>query len=71
VNMDDGKQNRRVLVLDDNPAIHEDFHKILRAKTEGESFDETRAALFGDPQLIREHEWFDLDCADQGESGLI
>lgn len=64
-------QNRRVLVIDDNQAIHQDFRKILQAKSENEGFDQARAALFGDPTISEALERFDLDCADQGKSALM
>src|SRR6266850_4369058 len=67
---DANNQNLRILVIDDNLAIHEDFRKILQGKAGEESFHEARAALFGDPPLLREPERFELDCADQGQSGL-
>ena len=35
---DANNQNLRVLVIDDNQAIHEDFRKILQAKAGEESF---------------------------------
>jgi diguanylate cyclase (GGDEF)-like protein len=63
--------NLRVLVIDDNPDIHEDFRKILHAKVEEESFAEARSALFDDPPLSEIFEPFELDCADQGQAGLI
>ena len=63
--------NLRVLVIDDNPDIREDFCKILHAKVEAESFTEARSALFGDPPLSEALEPFELDCADQGQAGLI
>ena len=63
-------QNHRVLVIDDNASIHEDFRKILQAKAGEESFDQARAALFGDPPLSRALERFELDCADQGKAAL-
>jgi diguanylate cyclase len=68
--MDADKQNLRVLVVDDNHAIHEDFRKVLQVKAEGESFSQARAGLFGDPQLLREPERFELDCVDQGQRAL-
>jgi signal transduction histidine kinase len=64
-------QNRRVLVIDDNQAIHQDFRKILQAKSENEGFDQARAALFGDQPLSEALERFDLDCADQGKAALM
>ena len=62
--------NRRVLVIDDNRAIHQDFRKILQAKARDEGFDQARAALFGDSPLSEALERFDLDCADQGQAAL-
>jgi signal transduction histidine kinase len=64
-------QNRRVLVIDDNQAIHQDFRKILQAKSENEGFDQARAALFGDPPLSEALARFDLDCADQGQAAFF
>jgi len=67
---DVNNQNLRVLVIDDNTSIHEDFRKILQAKAGEESFDQARAELFGDLPLSREIERLELDCADQGQAGL-
>ncbi|MCX5728625.1 MAG: response regulator, partial [Nitrospirae bacterium] len=66
---DANNKNLRVLVIDDNLSIHEDFRKILQAKAGEESFDQARAALFDDPPL-RALERFELDCADQGQAAL-
>jgi hypothetical protein len=63
-------QNRRVLVIDDNRAIHQDFRKILQAKAGDGDFDQARATLFGDSPLSEALEWFDLDCTDQGPAAL-
>ena len=43
-------RNSRLLIVDDNRAIHEDFRKILnRPKTAANSeFEAANAALFGD-----------------------
>jgi diguanylate cyclase (GGDEF)-like protein len=62
--------NRRVLVIDDNHSIHDDFRKILCPKTGETSFTQARAALFGDPPRFQEPEWFELDCVDQGQAGV-
>ena len=43
-------KNRRVLVIDDNRAIHDDFRKILSpGKTRVTALDATEAVLFGSP----------------------
>ena len=62
----------RILIVDDNPAIHEDFRKILGptdAKL-AEELDATEAALFGD-KADPSRTWnFRIDSAFQGEEGL-
>jgi len=67
---DANSQNLRVLVIDDNCAIHEDFRKILQAKVGEESFAHAREELFGDPPLSEALVRFELDCVDQGQAGL-
>jgi len=72
MNLDPDK-NRRILVIDDNPAIHEDFRKILAAsKTQSADFSEVEAALFADlpPPVQRETPKFQVDSAFQGQEGL-
>jgi signal transduction histidine kinase len=60
--------NRRILLVDDMPAIHEDFRKILVAQKDELSVLET--ALFGDaPATVTAS--FDLDSAYQGQEGLV
>jgi two-component system, NtrC family, sensor kinase len=62
--------NRRILLVDDNPAIHEDFRKILTARaTSGTEVDAEAAALFGSGGA-RESQTFELDSAFQGEEAL-
>jgi signal transduction histidine kinase len=63
-------KNLRILVVDDNQDIHEDFRRILEAKTEDESLNHARAALFGEAPLLQALERFELDHADQGEAAL-
>jgi len=63
-------QSRRILVVDDNRSIHEDFRKILQPDSEAQSLDEARASLFGSEPLLKALVQFDLDYADQGQSAL-
>lgn len=59
--------NRRILVIDDNHAIHDDFRKILgEPDAEDAALDEAEARLFGSSQSML----FDIDTASQGEEGL-
>jgi len=62
--------NKRVLLVDDNEAIHDDFRKILQEKAGEESFAHARAALFGDSSLSEALERFELDCVNQGQAAL-
>jgi len=58
--------NRRILVVDDNVSIHQDFLKILQPATGSEALEPARAALFGEPNPVRASDHFTVDCADQG-----
>lgn len=60
----------RVLVIDDNPSIHDDFRKILRTRAVSPEFDEAKAALFGSPRPDPVGITFELGHATQGEEGL-
>jgi two-component system cell cycle sensor histidine kinase/response regulator CckA len=62
----------RVLVVDDNPAIHEDFKKILGVHTAAQSrLASAEQALFGDAVPVQvERCGFRIDCALQGQEGL-
>ncbi|HYL03418.1 MAG TPA: EAL domain-containing protein [Steroidobacteraceae bacterium] len=62
---------RRVLVVDDNRAIHDDFKKILLGDTQGSS--ELLAAerlLLGEPEAIAPRPLFEIDTALQGQEGV-
>jgi CheY-like chemotaxis protein len=63
-------ENRRILVIDDNLAIHEDFRKILAATTASEELDQAEASLFGETPAAVHNESFELRFADQGEAGF-
>ena len=46
------RQPKRILVIDDNRSIHEDFRKILGSKKTGNSaLDEAESELFGDARV--------------------
>src|SRR5882757_3651164 len=63
--------NRRVLVIDDNPAIHKDFRKVLGAVLDGSSVLEAdELALFGAPALAPARPNFEVDSALQGQEGV-
>ncbi|MFJ2363125.1 putative bifunctional diguanylate cyclase/phosphodiesterase [Pseudomonas sp. NPDC087697] len=61
--------NRRILIIDDMPSIHQDFRKILSPDAPDEqSLSSTEEALFGTKQPSRPT--FLLDSAYQGEEAL-
>ena len=62
--------NRRILIVDDNRAIHEDFRKILGpAAAARDELNALDAELFGTPTESAE-EAFLLDSAYQGEEAI-
>jgi two-component system, cell cycle sensor histidine kinase and response regulator CckA len=61
----------RILIVDDNPAIHEDFRKILGAKTPGQSrLEDAESVLFGPAAAPAERAGFRIDSACQGQEAL-
>jgi len=61
----------RILVVDDNAAIHEDFRKILRPDRAPAPLAAARAALFGEQSAAAAAApEYDVECASQGEEGL-
>jgi diguanylate cyclase (GGDEF)-like protein len=59
----------RVLVIDDNPAIHQDYRKILVADGDGQ-VSAAEAGLFGAQQHAIARPTFDMDAALQGRDGV-
>jgi two-component system NtrC family sensor kinase len=63
--------NRRILIVDDNPAIHEDFTKILAPQTGGDdALDELNSLMFGNEVAEKGHPDFELEHALQGQEAL-
>jgi len=63
-------QNRRVLIIDDQESIHEDFRKILAPGSNDQSLDSARAAFFGASTSESKGPKFELRVASQGEEGI-
>jgi two-component system, NtrC family, sensor kinase len=67
----DTARNHRILVIDDNPAIHQDFRKILGAGSAGSGdLEQISHELFGESLDRVEGLEFDLESAFQGQEGL-
>ena len=63
-------ENRRILVIDDNVLIHDDFRKVLQPGNEAHHLDELRAVVFGGTPRLKPLIRFELDCVDQGQAAL-
>jgi len=61
--------NRRILIIDDTPAIHDDFRKILVCD-EPAALEAAEAALFGTGTVTHTHPGFELHSAFQGQEAL-
>ena len=63
--------SHRVLAIDDSPAIHEDFRKILTGNGGSDAgLAAEEAALLGDLAPESPYPRFELDCALQGQAGV-
>lgn len=58
----------RILIVDDNEAIHEDFRKVLLQ--EQEEVPAAAAAFFGSAKVVETEPQIELSFATQGEQGL-
>ena len=63
--------NRRILTVDDNPTIHEDFRKILtRPAAARDGLEDLESAVLEAEEAPEAHEGFEIDSAHQGEEAL-
>jgi CheY-like chemotaxis protein len=70
-NEDSNIRHRRILVIDDNRSIHQDFSKIFAATSATEAaLAQAGTALFGDPSDQAARIKFQIDSAFQGQEGL-
>jgi signal transduction histidine kinase/PleD family two-component response regulator len=64
-------KNRRILIIDDNPSIHEDFRKVFGcSEIRTPTLDATETALFGDESTDTAKATFEVESAYQGQEGL-
>src|SRR5882724_2761544 len=64
------EKNLRILVVDDNRAIHDDFRKILVGRSKITATEAMETALFGEPTDTHVALPFEVDSAYQGKEGL-
>ena len=64
-------KRHRILIVDDNAAIHEDFRKILSdTRTANAALQAAEATLFGTSKPAARGQSFEVDYASQGEEAL-
>ena len=63
--------NARILIIDDNTAIHDDFRKILCPDVTSSAVDELEASLFDSEAAPTVASAFEVDSAYQGREGLV
>lgn len=64
-------KNNRILVIDDNPSIHDDIRKILcGSDRDDRALLDAKALLFEEPSEEVEEMVFEVDSALQGQDGL-
>lgn len=66
----------RILIIDDNPAIHQDFQKILKTEQSNTHLNKLNRLIFGEETDL-EPDFnssnlpnFHIDCASQGHEGI-
>jgi PAS domain S-box-containing protein len=65
------ERNRRILVIDDNRAIHDDFRKIFCPDSiAAAALDKTATELFGKPAGAVRRIRYEIDSAYQGQDGV-
>jgi diguanylate cyclase (GGDEF)-like protein len=70
---DSNPPSRRILIIDDNAAIHHDFRKVLGVQADQSSqavLDLLEADLFGTPVATAVRPNFEIDSAHQGQEGV-
>ena len=64
------QRNRRILLVDDNPSIHEDFRRVLARNDEHQALDAFEADLFGSADASPAAQAYELKSAFQGKDAL-
>lgn len=70
MNSNQTTDNRRILVIDDNASIHEDFRKILAPPQEADLLSQARAALIGEVPTLPPQVQYELEFASQRREGF-
>ncbi len=60
----------RVLIVDDNPEIHQDIHKILKRRQANDTLDEVESLMFGSERSASPSILYEVSDAFQGQEAL-
>lgn len=66
----DHTHNRRILIVDDNEDIHDDFRRILQPRVTTSELDTLEAMLLGEAPAVPKAPTFELTSAYQGAEAL-
>lgn len=64
------RTTQRILVVDDNEAIHDDLRKALSSREVNQELDELEQVLFGSNATSDNAAKYEIDSAFQGEEGI-
>ena len=64
------EKNQRILIIDDNHAIHDDFRKVLEVSDNNDALKAAEVELFGKSSGAPRMSGFHLDSAYQGKDGF-
>ena len=71
MNASPAQPGNRILIIDDNASIHEDFRKILgQEQDRNAGLDLVKAKVLGEDTAASPHSGFVIDSAYQGQEGL-
>jgi CheY-like chemotaxis protein len=71
MNASPAQPGNRILIIDDNASIHEDFRKILGPdQDQNAGLDLVKARMLGEDPAVSPHSNFVIDSAFQGQEGL-
>jgi CheY-like chemotaxis protein len=71
MNASPAQPGNRILIIDDNASIHEDFRKILGSdQDQNAGLDLVKARMLGEDTTVSPHSNFVIDSAFQGQEGL-
>lgn len=63
---------KHIIVIDDNPSIHEDFRKVLTPEDSApEELLALSKSIFGGTKPVKKNTQYEIDFADRGQDGLI